>query len=242
MKKTFLYVLVLMGLSLSCKKEKITYKYKIYSETTYQVGYTPSPIANADVYLYATEMDYLLDTNVVKQGKTNAQGLFEFLSENRVVYWTRVKKDTLNNLRNGRIQTDAIYQASKEVTEIPFHAALSTTPVKLQLNLRKNGTPVTRVHVQLYYSLEDYNKDILPMDRPGSPNEMERTYNAKYNSVVNEIADANGTVIFNDLEPRQYWFKVTDFSNNLLSTTEISTESPLLDDPNVTTVRDIGIY
>lgn len=208
--------------------------------------YEAPDTSNLKIYLYRTKEDYLSDQNRIIPSFSNS--LYHISDENKTFYWVCIKQDSLNNLRSKEIYTDPnkgknVFEIHGNVGEcneyktIHLQAHLSTTPTRLNLNIKNNGNAVNGAIVQLFYSKYDYDNDIKPLHSD--------SYSLQNYFIPNpgDFADTtgeDGTAYFNNLEPREYWFKVTMGKLNN-SSTSIKTLKPLPDDPNVTTLLDVGI-
>lgn len=225
----------------------------------------PDSANMATVKFYTSEQDYLLDQNVYKTLTTG--GYFKdvkFTEDSYSDYWFRVEKDTLNNDRFGPNKTSQVGVNGHDNTcdgdgiDNKYHnflaeCILSTTPVRLQLNIKHNGLPVQGATVKLYYSYQDYLNNVNPKDRPTHQvngfnyvNEFWTTFEGDNTGaslsqdLFTKVTAIDGIAVFEQLEPRQYWIKVSNgtYTN---SAGTIKTPNKLSNDPNVTTVLDIGI-
>ncbi len=204
---------------------------------------------NFKVYLYRTEGEYLSDQNRITP-KFNGYA-YQISDNAKTYYWVRINQDSLNNLRYNQICTDPSkcgnmnggYGRPNDCDEYFYTrltAELSTTPTKLQLNIKNNGNAVSGAIVQLFYTKDDFDKDIIPTYSSTWLKYTQRNYNFEYGSSFIDTTKNDGIAYFSNLEPREYLFKVTKGKLSNSSTT-IKTLKPLPDDPNVTTVLDVGI-
>lgn len=231
----YIFLLLMSATLISCDKEEANPKYK--TGVTVRNTYA-QPVQDATVYFFSSESDYLLDVNPVKQSSTDGQGQVSVENDQETAYWVRVEKGNLNSLRSKKNKTSSTIT----MDGVPYYnleTTLSTTPTKLQLNVKNAGNAVEGATVQLYYSEDDYTNNITPYNRQTT--EVRDTYGSTI--PVYPFAgttSADGSVFFDNLEPRQYWFKITKDNMSNASTT-ISTGTPLSDDENVTRTLDVGI-
>ena len=141
--------------------------------------------ANAKVYLYGSEEDYLLRRNHLHEGVTNENGMYykEFGSPQK--FWVYVEKDNLNNSRftvnsalygrdlgcnNRNHNYVEVERKLYEFEELPaskgelflnetLFSTLSANVAKLSLHVKQNGAPVTGATVTLYLSQEAYEQN-----------------------------------------------------------------------------------
>lgn len=206
-------------------------------------------LSGVDIKAYESESDFLSEKNVYKEGISDAEGiLFLYFGETEKHFWIRAKKGKLNNLRYKEFYTKEITNIGgfscpdehKCTTGTKSRIILSSTPTKLQLKVFNNGTPVNGAKVQMYLKESDYLNNIVPDTGDYSWYKSLPDSKPEFYDVLEKQTGVNGEVLFENFEPRRYWFRVTkDGKNN--ATTTFSTEEPLPDDPNITTVIDIGI-
>ena len=147
--------------------------------------------------------------------------------------------------RNG---ATAFYMPS-HVISIDYYGVIGLTPTatKLQLQVLNNLEPVTNAEVTLYYSESDYLNDIPAYD---NHDEMLFAYGDYYDTaehnkdcvkeVLSGTTDENGSIYFDQLEPKQYWFKVE--KNGLTNASgTITTGKTLPDNSDITTSLTVGI-
>lgn len=239
----YLSILILFG---SCKKDELNVTYTTEVTALYNFIH-PVNAVGASVYFYDSETDYLLNQNPSHTQILDARGMASITDNSDKKYWIRITLDTLNNLRDG-----AIYSDTFTTTGFPVNAnagtfyakrantcILSTTPVTLQLNVKNLGAAVNGATVRLYYNLDDYNNDKLPFQNTTTYSQVFYVYGYQYPTFTG-TTDASGAVVFTNLEPRKYWFRVVKGAMNNNGGT-INTTNKLADDPNVTTSIDVGI-
>lgn len=261
--KYLLYAFVLI-LIFSCKDKDCPQKdtFGVYITAYNRTVLDSAKLAT--IKFYKTEQDYLLDQNVFKTFTTDSYfKKVSFSEDDYIDYWFRITKDSLNNSRFGPVKTtksgvnrtdntcdgDGV---DNQYRTFLATCILSTSPAKLQLNIKHNGQPVSNALVKLYYSYQDYLNNVNPDYRPSHQinstytNEYFTTFDGDENNLFNVenvfsfTTGADGIAFFEQLESRQYWIKVSNgtFTN---SSGTIKTTNKLTDDPNVTTVLDIGI-
>ncbi|MCR6641716.1 MAG: hypothetical protein NVV82_22670 [Sporocytophaga sp.] len=240
-------IIFILIINSSCKKcdKAISYITEIELNDWNYTNEAPDT-SNLKVYLYRTKEDYLSDQNRIIPPFSNR--FYQISDNNKTFYWVRIKKDFLNNLRGNEIYTDpnkckSVFERHGNVGEcdeyktLHLQANLSTNPTRLHLNIKNNGNSVNGAVVQLFYTKDDYDKNIRPIY--SSSFSLPYSFNPN-NSDFADTTGEDGIAYFDKLEPREYWFRVTKGNLNNSSTT-IKTLKPLPDDPNVTTLLDVGI-
>lgn len=258
MKKVSLILLVVMLFTLACKKKE---EFKSYFNSSVEVldadsllpNYTFKPISDADIAVYKNESDFLANKNAYVKGKSDERGIFEiYFGQEERHFWLRVKKGNLNNYRYKRFYTKNMDQWSggsggrncpdenKCTTSVRPAIFLSTTPTRLQLKVFDNGKVVPGAKVQMYLNESDYNRNVIPDSGEYKKYKTYLNKTPEFYDVLEKQTDLKGEVMFENFEPRKYWFSVTKDGKSNASTT-FNTNEPLPDDVNVTTVLDIGI-
>ncbi len=250
----FLLLFFLLG----CKKEKdIKYFYYVSATKESDLGMPISEKAN--INLFNNELDFLANKNPIKTGLIE-DGKY-YITKNSPQpdnnsYWFRINLGNLNNLRYKTYKISPNYERTTVADNFINYSAkvssvLSTTPVRVQINVYNNGKPVINAKVKMYLRNDDYVKDIRAKDYTNVAMNYYLSYPWEYdknNSYVtnqyfdflNKNTDSAGTVIFENYEPRQYWFRIEkDGMNNAKSI--FTTGEPLPDDNNITTVLDVNI-
>ena len=216
------------------------------------------------IKIYPTKLDYLSDQNVLIEGFTNAEGKFTFEHEPVDTLWFGAYKDTLSNIRGvtninkntGREHNEVIIPQRTDPSSGKYHsvyATLTNTPTRLQLTVSHLGQPVEGATVQLYFTEQTYQDSLAAqkdfeqlrptygyfIDEEGTAGEEEH-FVSKIKDTFSQTTDEEGVVIFDNLEPRNYWFRIT---KDTLSNAEaiIRTQKALPRDANVTTVMTVGI-
>jgi hypothetical protein len=232
-------------------------KYTVYqsiNEYLLDPDYKAVKIDSATIRLFATEADYLLNENPVHEFLSPA---YAFPQHDTIIYdvketyyWVRANKGVLNNLRQASSVKKSILVRPLPCCGMDIDVVLSTTPTKLRVTVRDQGVVVQGAAVQLYFSESDYTNGITAQS---NRSEVAPSYGSDYISIANPtvgsldltkffsaLTDSNGEVYFDNLEPRQYWIKVTKGSKSNSSGT-IKTTSALPDNPDITTDMTIGI-
>lgn len=256
MKKSLTISLLIFSLFLiNCSKKKNEELISVYG-TYLSVYYDTVPgmkQINSNINIYGNEQDFLSKNNSIKSFSLENGRSYKLSEEplSKNTWWFRAEAGKLNNLRN---VTNTVFKSPyistvKSCSTCPtntfIQVNLYATPTRLQLNVLDNGVIVKGAKVAVYLSEQDYlnNKRVMPMDSSQllfGYYEYNNNPNAPSADVLDKFTDDNGIVIFEKYEPRQYWFRVTNGAKSNAMTTYKTTGS-LPDDPNVTTVMDIGI-
>ena len=256
MKKSILIILLLVSLSACKEEETVSYNLLIFTgyPTEQDILYRTSMFthSNTKVNIYESEIDYLLNQNIINEGLTDNEGTFSSRVSGQInQYWYKAVNDTLNNLRFNDISNDpnSGWGGGEFYKEKIMLIRLSTTPTKLEITVTDNLlNPIEGAEVQLYFSKQEYTDN-----KPAYLNLVE--YSKSYGnwigasefSINNQIkpnfyglSDQNGIVYFDNLEPRKYWIRV---SSGALSNAQsvIETNGKLPDDPNITNTLSIMI-
>ena len=256
MKKSILIILLLVSLS-ACKEEE-TVSYQLLFHSVYPVEsdfitYSNMIIRpNTSVKVYESELDYLLNQNLVHEGITDESGILRIKVNGQTEkYWYSFTKDTLNNLRFGDFTNDQSFgwSGSELNKEKVLYIRMSTTPTKLQINVTNNKlNPIANAEVQLYFSEQEFIDN-----QPAHFNliEISKSYgnwtlasdisiNYRLKPIFQSFTDNNGVAYFDNLEPRKYWIRV---SSGALSNAQsvIETNGKLPDNPNITNTLSIMI-
>ncbi len=224
-------------------------------------GELSEPRADVTIKIYRSHEDYVLDRNVILKGLTDEQGLFAFDYDSAGSLWFSAYLDTLSNLREAREQQPGDRDENQlinsfngvSVTDGKGYATLTNTPTSLQLSVSHLGQPVEGATVQLYFTEQTYQDSLAAQEdfehlRPtyGYPTD-DPTTSDNVSSFINRVdetflqtTDEEGIVFFDNLEPRNYWFRIT---KDTLSNEEsvIRTKEALPRDANTSTVMTVGI-
>lgn len=219
-------------------------------------------VPGAKVTMYRTYEDYLQQINPLNKDITDANGEVTFEVEDIYEdYYFRIEKGEFNDIRylneklnSGvydiwyRSDVDRVYTA----TMVSYGIA-AKTPTKLAFQVYHQGEVVEGAQVQLYFSEDDYlnevpaqenKEELLPSYGYWKPEMEAYEYTLDYlESLKNTFSgttDADGYVLLENLEPRTYWFRIT---NGELSNAagQINLSSPLPDNADITTQLDIGL-
>ncbi|MDH5398529.1 MAG: hypothetical protein OEX02_10300 [Cyclobacteriaceae bacterium] len=216
---------------------------------------------SAYVKLYLSESDYLSNQNVYKEGITDSKGYLVFPDNTSIEdMWYRVTYRDWNNLRfqdtngigccsrsrankgNWLISRDVIHE------DRGINVRLSSTPTTLEITALESLSPADSVTVQLYLSEDDYKNKITPENVAHKLNGAygdwsNETDYALSNSLSREFkgsTDEYGKITLNNLEPRQYWFRLNKNGKTNAGGT-ITTNGPLPDNPDITTSITVEI-
>jgi hypothetical protein len=193
------------------------------------------------VTLYLTEEDYLLNQNPFLT--TEADRGLEVYYNREMEFYYKATKGNLNNQRYFLQDITNSYNNhflswNPDVEGRTF-CFLSTTPTRLQLSVTDASLqPIEGATVQLYISEQDFLDDIPAQERTS---EWSSVYNGSfYDPYFLSSTDAAGEALFDNLDPRQFWFKVTKGSLTNASGV-IKTTNALPDNADVTTVLSVII-
>ena len=220
------------------------------------------PVAETMIAIYRTKEDYLLDRNRLTQGLTDEEGKLTFKYDSIGSLWFSAHKDTLSNLRGV-----SRYYSWPEHNEIVipkqgstgysnFHgvfATLTNTPTRLQLSVSHQGQPVEGATVQLYFTEQTYQDSLAaqedfehlrstygyPTDDPTTSDNIPSFTNHVDENFFQATNEA-GEVFFDNLEPRNYWFRITKDTLSNENTT-VRTLRALPRDANINTSMTVGI-
>ena len=133
------------------------------------------------------------------------------------------------------------------------YATLTNVPTRLQLSVSHQGEALEGAEVQLYFTEQAYEdslaaqhdfKHLKPTYGYVSSDPALRDPEASFTYFVEEYflqtTDKDGAVTFHNLEPRNYWFRITkDTLSN--EGTIVRTREALPRDANVTTSMTVGV-
>ena len=243
------------------------YKVKVYTGMPGIYGYAgigtkfDNPQSDVVVKIYRTREDYILDQNVILEGLTNEEGLFTFEYDSAGSLWFSAHKDTLSNLREARSKKSRSQDSNQlvnhfngvSVTHGKEYTALTNTPTKLSLSVSHRGQPVAGAQVQLYFTEQAYQDSLMAqedfeqlrptygyfVDEEGTSGEEEYFVSEVKDSFL-QTTDETGEVYFDNLEPRNYWFRITKDTLSNQGTT-VRTLRALPRDAEITTTMTVGI-
>ncbi|MGB3851253.1 MAG: hypothetical protein WA958_14885 [Tunicatimonas sp.] len=220
------------------------------------------PQANVAVKIYRTREDYLLSQNVILEGLTNEEGLFAFEYDSAGSLWFSAQLDTLSNLREaigersvGSKDNNQLINRFNGVTVSngKAYATLTNTPTRLQLSVSHQGQPVEGAAVQLYFTEQTYQDSLAAqedfdhlrptygyfVDEEGTTGEERYFVNQNKERFLQTTNEA-GEVYFDNLEPRNYWFRITkDTLSN--EGTVVRTREALPRDADISNIMTVGI-
>ena len=246
-----------------------SYKMKVFAGMPGVYGYAKDvltlhhPVAEVAVKVYRSREDYLVSRNPAFEGLTNDDGLFTFETDSIGPLWYSVYKDTLSNLRgvtsinkNSGIQHNEIIIGMDDPrghTRSGSFATLTNTPTKLRLAVSHLGQPVEGAEVQLYFTQQAYLDSLAaqedfeqlrptygyPTDDPSTSDNIPSFINHVDENFLRTTNEA-GEVLFDNLEPRNYWFRITKDTLSNQGTT-VRTLRALPRDAEITTTMTVGI-
>jgi hypothetical protein len=225
-------------------------------------GQFPSPVDEVTIKVYQTKKDHQLDQNVFIQGQTNSAGWFSFEHPSADTLWFRASKDTLSNLRKINSNSADIEHDQIVITERGSNlsanyayvvATLTNTPTKLRLSVFHKGQAVEGATVQLYFTEQTYQDSLAAqedferlrptygyfVDEEGTTGE-ERYFVDQNKEHFLQTTNEAGEVYFDNLEPRNYWFRITKDTLSNEGTT-IRTLRALPRDAEIITQMEVGI-
>lgn len=244
--KTKILILLCFAALWGCKKEKPD----VYTKYL-RVDFPYGSVNKGEIKIFGFEKEFYND-KFSKTDSVNGGTSYLLLdrSTSNVNYWFKITSGKFNSKRCKVINSA---QYDSEYTSCPDRCerretsvvTLSLTPTRLQLNVFENGVAVSNAIVKVYLREEDYQKNqqnpvnYFDYDKYVYP-EAGNSKNSYGYDMLTKTTDTFGTVLFENFEPRLYWFRVEKGSKNN-SSTRFSTMDSLPDDENVTTVLDIGI-
>ena len=222
----------------------------------------PHPVAETMIAIYKTKEDYLLNQNILTQGLTDQEGRFTFKYDSVGSLWFSAHKDTLSNLRGvsryGRWpeHNEIVFAEQGSTGFSNFHrvfATMTNSPTRLQLSVSHQGQPVEGAKVQLYFTEQTYQDSLAAqedfdhlrpthgyfVDEEGTTGE-ERYFVNQNKEHFLQTTDKEGVVTFDNLEPRNYWFRITKDTLSNENTT-VRTLRALPRDADITTSMTVGI-
>lgn len=218
------------------------------------------PVSEATVRLYRTKEDYLLDQNVLVEGLTDMTGIFIYPYDTAGSLWFRTHKDTLSNLREvravglvGGVEVNEVVNERRESSTKHGwgYATLTNTPTKLRLLVYHNSQPIEGAQVQLYFTEQAYQDSLVAQEdsiylRPTygyrriGASDSEKAFINRVKDNFLQITNEAGEVYFDNLEPRNYWFRIIkDTLSN--EGNIIRTREALPRDAEVTTQMEVGV-
>ena len=243
------------------------YKVRVYAGMPGIYGYANGgselnePKADVTIKIYRSREDYVLDRNVILKGLTDEKGLFAFDYDSAGSLWFSAHLDTLSNLREARKQQPGDRDENQlinsfngvSVTDGKEYATLTTIPTRLQLSVSHQGQPVAGAKVQLYFTEQTYQDSLVAqedferlrptygyfVDEEGTTGE-ERYFVDQNKEHFLQTTNEAGEVYFDNLEPRNYWFRITKDTLSNENTT-VRTLRALPRDAEINTIMPVGI-
>jgi hypothetical protein len=250
MKNFTMMLLLATALLAGCKKEDEVSPYiSIYVRPNKVVydNYGKSSLSSGlaevgtTVYIYKDLAGYLSNQPVATTLSSADYG-YALFKLDRTMFpnvdslYVRAVKDNFNSERYYNSNTfsyrklenrnPTLYFSSKETYNyLPVSdITISTTPTKLRLQVFDAGVKANNYNVYFYTTEAGYLSGLSGV---------------LGGTVAVATTDVNGEVELKDLEPRQYWFRVSGIKNN--STTTFKTPQALPDDANITTIVQVAI-
>ncbi len=221
-----------MSLGVACPKKKEENDPKptltdtftvVYPSLKYRPNENPDKVVGAKVDIFNTELDYFANQNPSKTLSTDSDGKVSITYDSRSSFWFRITKDTLNSFRAKYFKNDDYLKVSPLVSIKPnifpriCQIMLSTTPVKLQLQVFRNGESLASARVRLFLSKDDLlNRANINYGRDRDTYLQDirfKNYGSGLFAVLylEDTTDPQGYVTLENLEPRKrYWISVDE--------------------------------
>ncbi len=158
-----------------------------------------------------------------------------------------VSKDSLNSERYPDVAQ--IFEATTRYVKFQYVAVLTPSKTKLQLTVFNNGVPVEDATVKLFWSEQDYLSNTPPSDQNALLYQSVyglvsyKTLYDKYYSPIDPPlygeTDKDGIVLFDNLEPRQYWFRIV--KNSLTNNSTTFNTNGKLKGSEITNALSVGV-
>ncbi len=218
------------------------------------------PISDVTIKIYQTPEDYLLDQNTIAEGLTDTEGKFTFEYDSIGSLWFSSHKDTLSNIRGvtsnnefgGVAHNEILITGTNEFQNYgAVFATLTNLPTKLRLSVFHEGQAVEGAQVQLYFTEQAYQDSLAAQQdsvhlRPTygyrriGASDSESAFTNRNKDYFLQTTDESGEVYFDNLEPRNYWFRITkDTLSN--EGTVIRTREALPRNADITTQMEVGV-
>ena len=233
----------------------------VYGKIEDSRGVIVTPVEDVNIKVYRTKEDYLLDRNMLLQGATDETGLFKFDQDSTGTLWFSAQRDTLSNLRKVNANGSNIEHNEIVIGDPPHNsgnyqkieAVLTNTPTELRLSIFHEGQAVEDAQVQLYFTEQAYGDSLAAqqdfeqlrptygyfVDEEGTTGE-ERYFIDQNKDTFLQTTNESGEAYFDNLEPRNYWFRITkDTLSN--EGTVIRTREALPRDADITTQQEVSI-
>lgn len=227
----------------------------VYGSARHNSSSVLYPVPDVLVKIYQSKEDYVLDQHVLREGLTDENGMFRFDHPTTDTLWFSTQRDTLSNQREVVQDTEGneitIGNPPSPGNHQSVIATLTNTPTKLRLSVSHLGQPMAGAQVQLYFTEQTYQDSLVAQEdfdhlRPtygypraeASDPEGSFTYYAEEHFL--QTTDEAGEVYFENLEPRNYWFRITKDTLSNENTT-VRTLRALPRDADITTDMTVGI-
>lgn len=184
-------------------------------------------VDGATVRLYATEQDYLLDENVVAEAVSDGVGRALF-NVPRKTYWYSAYR---GEYTHHRFAADMTYENILTETDLTAICILAPKPIQLQLQLKdQNLNSLGKDYVVTLFNTES--------DYVNNMKSLSAVYSFNCLRIVNfQNTSSEGTVLFPNLEAKEYWFKV-EKGNQALETSIFKTPQ-LQNNPDIVNSLDV---
>lgn len=185
-------------------------------------------VAGATVKLYATEEDYLFDEHVVAETQSDNVGRALFNVPAKAYWYSAFKGENTHH----RFAQDVFYENVFTETDKLATCILSPKPVQLQLRLiDQNLKPIGEGYrVTIFNTEADFINDMRSASSVYSFNCL-RIQNFRQ-------SDAEGIVLFPNLEAKEYWF-IVEGGSQKLKTSIVKTPQPLQNNVNIVNSLDV---
>jgi len=225
--------------------------------------------ADTNVELYLNEQDFWNRENVIFSGTieqnpdTTLWSSLNYHSGQPEVYWMYVYKGDFNNLRDGNSCSqfsglppedsggkyftptppptpEVQSQNASNGYSVTCFPSLSLTPTRLEIQVLNNTIGVEDAEVQLYFSEEAHVNNLTAQEDADQLTDSYTHFPPADENIFKQATDKDGYVLFDNLEPKQYWFRITkDGLTNDAGTINLNEALP--DDMNITTSITVGI-
>ncbi len=255
----FFVIFTLVGITISCQSpqpkpnKNLIFRTGIPGHTNSNFFQNLEPIGGVKIKYFNSLINWLNNANAIDSGVTDINGFLPFSTfiESGDTLFIKAEKGGLSNLRFKDIKAYAPLPTQKSSTQISqyFGLRLSDTPTQMGIQIRDGLTPMQNYTIQLFLSQEDYDKD-QPADEQISLSTLNygnwqdasiSNKNDYFYPIFNQQTNEIGMAYFHSLQPRAYWFKVYDESQNEVAVLPNSTSTPLPDDPNLTSIFTLQI-
>ncbi len=218
------------------------------------VGISPdgngASVNGATVKVYNSEAEFLSNAAPPYQSTftSNLDGRIVVPDQKNYYVYVEYQTSSYNEYKGKftNVRANKYRKPSWDGNNYIVNQSLTPNPVKLKVSVNVGGNPVSGAAITLYGSLSDYQNNI-PLYSSGTATSTRDFYTGfvygvgvDLKTIYTDTTDATGSYTFSELEPKQYWVKVT--SGNLNNAAGvINTVGALPDDLNATTTLSIQI-